>query len=57
MTYAHRLAAESRGICVQAVRDALEGKTAAGTSEGPSRQWYHPTTWGYLWTGVTRGVW
>lgn len=58
MTYAHRLAAMSRQMCVQAVRDALEGglkPVAAG--DVPSRQWYHPTVWQYLWTGATRGVW
>jgi folate-dependent phosphoribosylglycinamide formyltransferase PurN len=57
MTYAHRLAAASRGICVQAVRDALEGKLRPVTIDAPSRQWYHPTVWRYLWTGLTKGVW
>ena len=27
------------------------------TPDMPSRQWYHPTVWFYLWTGLTRGVW
>ena len=22
-----------------------------------SHQWFHPTLWGYLWTGMTRKVW
>ena len=57
MTYAHRLAALSRDMCVRAVGDALDGKLTVVPSDGPSRQWYHPTIWQYLWTGLTRGVW
>ncbi len=57
MTYAHRIAAISRDACIAAVRDALEGKLKPVATSGPSRQWYHPTVWQYLWTGLTRGVW
>lgn len=57
MTYTHRVAAISRGICVAAVRDALEGTLKPVPVSGPSRQWYHPTIWQYIWTGLTRGVW
>jgi folate-dependent phosphoribosylglycinamide formyltransferase PurN len=57
MTYAHRLAAASRGICMQAVRDALDGTLKPVTIDAPSWQWYHPTVWRYLWTGLTKGVW
>lgn len=57
MTYAHRLAALSRDMCVEAVGDVLEGRLAPRAPEGPSRQWYHPTIWFYLWTGLKRGVW
>jgi folate-dependent phosphoribosylglycinamide formyltransferase PurN len=55
--YALRLAAMSRGICIQAVEDALAGRLAPATPYMPSRQWYHPTIWFYLWTGLTKGVW
>jgi methionyl-tRNA formyltransferase len=55
--YALRLAAMSRGICAQGVEDALEGRLAPVKPDLPSRQWYHPTIWFYLWTGLTRGVW
>jgi folate-dependent phosphoribosylglycinamide formyltransferase PurN len=55
--YALRLAAMSRGICVQGVQDALAGRVAPTATDMPSRQWYHPTIWFYLWTGLTRGVW
>ena len=57
MTYTHRLAALSRDICVRAVGDALEGRLTIVPSDGPSRQWYHPTIWRYLATGLSRGVW
>jgi len=57
MTYAHRLAALSRDMCTRAVGDALSGKLTTVASDGPSRQWYHPTIWQYLATGFTRGVW
>jgi folate-dependent phosphoribosylglycinamide formyltransferase PurN len=57
MTYTHRIAAISRDICIRGVRDALEGKLRPVVASGPSRQYYHPTAWQYLWTGLTRGVW
>ena len=56
-SYALRQAAFSRDICVEAVRDALAGKLATIKPDLPSKQWYHPTIWFYLWTGVRRGVW
>ncbi len=55
--YALRLASLSRGICIDAVSDALAGKLRPKTTALPSIQWYHPTVWFYLWTGVTKGVW
>lgn len=55
--YALRLAAMSRDICVKAIEDALEGSLMPTTPEMPSKQWYHPTIWFYLWTGLSRGVW
>jgi folate-dependent phosphoribosylglycinamide formyltransferase PurN len=57
MTYAHRLAAMSRDMCVRAVGDALDGRLTVIPNDEPSRQWYHPTIWQYLATGFTRGVW
>jgi methionyl-tRNA formyltransferase len=57
MTYAHRLAALSRGICIEAVDDALKGNLLPITSDAPSQQWYHPPIWTYLWYGLTKGVW
>ncbi|CCV07549.1 Formyl transferase domain protein [Mesorhizobium metallidurans STM 2683] len=56
-SYALRQAAFSRDICVEAVGDALAGKLATSDPGPPSKQWYHPTIWFYLWTGLRRGVW
>lgn len=57
MTYAYRLAAISREMCVGAVADALAGSLNSRPSAGTTRQWYHPPIWRYLWTGMTKGVW
>jgi len=56
-SYALRQAAFSRDICVEAVRDALDAKLVTIKPDLPSKQWYHPTIWFYLWTGLTRRVW
>ena len=55
--YALRLAALSRDICIRSVDDALAARLAPIKSDMPSKQWYHPTIWFYLWTGLTKGVW
>lgn len=56
-SYALRQAAFSRDICFEALSDALAGKLATSDPDLPSKQWYHPTIWFYLWTGVTKRVW
>lgn len=56
-SYAMRQAAFSRDICARAVEDALAGRLTPFDTGLPSRQWYHPTVWQYLWTGIRRGVW
>ncbi len=56
-SYALRQAAFSRDICAEAVSDVLTGKLATIDPGLPSKQWYHPTIWFYLWTGLTRRVW
>jgi phosphoribosylglycinamide formyltransferase-1 len=43
-------------LLVEAVRAALSGSLDHIEVEGPSRQWYHPTVWGYLLTWLRRGV-
>lgn len=57
MLYPLRLAALSRDMCVAAIEDALAGRLTVTDTNLPSRQWYHPTLWSYLWTGIRRGVW
>ncbi len=57
-TYPYILAASSRDMCALAIKDALDGKLATAPAGGrPSRQWYHPPLWTYLWVGLTKGVW
>lgn len=55
--YALRLAVMSREICIKGVEDALEGRLTPVMPDMPSKQWYHPTVWFYLWTGLTKRVW
>jgi folate-dependent phosphoribosylglycinamide formyltransferase PurN len=43
-------------LLVEAVRSALEGSLEPVEVDGPSRQWYHPTAWGYVLTRLRRGV-
>lgn len=56
-TYALVMAAGSRAIAVEGVGAALAGRVRPLAVEMASRQWFHPTLWGYLWTGLRRGVW
>ena len=55
--YALRLASLSRDICIRGIEDAVEGRLTPTTPAMPSRQWYHPTIWSYLGTGLAKGVW
>ena len=56
-TYPLLQAAAARKLLIAAVDDALESRLE--TTEVPltSKQWFHPTIWGYLWTGLRKGVW
>lgn len=56
-SHALRQAAFSRDICVEAVSDALAGKLVTIDPGLPSKQWYHPTIWFYVWTGLRTGIW
>ncbi|TKB29555.1 MAG: formyl transferase, partial [Mesorhizobium sp.] len=40
-----------------AVAEALAGKLTTIDPGLPSKQWFHPTIWSYLWTGLTKRVW
>lgn len=57
-TYPLLLTAAGTDIAARAVADALAGAVRPQeTTTEPSRQWYHPTLWRWLWTGMTRGIW
>lgn len=55
--YPLRLAASSRPMVTSALEAAVAGRLETRESSGPSRQWFHPTLWTYIRTGLVRGVW
>jgi methionyl-tRNA formyltransferase len=57
VTYPFLQAAAGRPLVIKAIEDALSGKLRTRTSDLPSKQWFHPTLWLYLWYGLSRGVW
>jgi len=56
-TYAMTMAAFSVDACAEAIAAAATNRIEMARTGLPSRQWYHPTIWFYLWTGLTKGVW
>ena len=56
-TYFFLQAAALRALVLKAIDDVAEGPLNPHKPSLPSRQYYHPTLWGYLWRGVTAGVW
>lgn len=56
-TYFYLQAGVARPLLVEAVEDAVQNRLAVQATSLASRQFYHPTLWGYLWTAATRGVW
>jgi folate-dependent phosphoribosylglycinamide formyltransferase PurN len=56
-TYQYRQMVVALPLLVRAVEDALAGRLRPQRLELPSRQWFHPTLWGYVRTGVKLGVW
>ena len=57
VTYPYLQAAAARPLLNQAVEDAIKGEFKMDDLDLPSKQWFHPTIWQYLWTGATRKVW
>jgi len=57
VTYPLLQAVVGRDLLIGAVHDALNGALKPQNVQLASAQWFHPTLWGYLWCGVTRGVW
>jgi folate-dependent phosphoribosylglycinamide formyltransferase PurN len=56
-TYPLLQTAAATGIVVDALRDAVTGNLKPLKIAAPSRQWYHPPIWTWLWNGMTRGIW
>jgi folate-dependent phosphoribosylglycinamide formyltransferase PurN len=56
-TYPLLQTASATGIVIDAMKDAVDGKLNPLIVGGPSRQWYHPPVWTWLWNGVGRGIW
>lgn len=44
-------------LIIKALDDALEDRLNPVPPSGPSQQWFHPTVFQYLWTGLRRGIW
>lgn len=42
-------------VLIEALREPTGIR--AYSANGDSAIWYHPTLWGYVWTGLARGVW
>lgn len=56
-TYIWTMAAGSRDIVIEAMRDALNDTLKPKNVDLPSRQYFAPTFFGYIWTGLRRGIW
>jgi len=56
-TYLWVMDAGSRDIVTREIEDAVSGNLNTNTLNMPSNQYFAPTLGGYLWSGVTRGVW
>ncbi|WP_429807475.1 formyl transferase [Ensifer sp. B1-9] len=56
-TYALLQTAASTEIAIAAVADALAGNLRTVDVAGPSRQWFHPPIWTWVWNGLTRRTW
>ena len=56
-TYPMLQMAAAMPLLLKAVRDARSGQLEPRHIGGESRQYTHPTLWGYVATGLRRGVW
>ncbi len=56
-TYFYLQAKAIRPLAVQAVTDAVSKTLKPFVPDLPSQQFYHPTLWFYVWTGLRKGVW
>ncbi|MBO6637263.1 MAG: formyl transferase [Roseitalea sp.] len=56
-THQHVITAQCAELCAAAVEEALAGRVMDPQPTGPSRQYYHPTLWGWIARGLRGGVW
>ena len=56
-TYPLLQTAASTGIAIKAIEDALAGNLHPVECAAPSRQWYHPPIWTWVWNGLRRRIW
>ncbi|NBB52029.1 formyl transferase [Rhizobium sp. CRIBSB] len=56
-TYPLLLTIASLDIVRQSLEDALAGRLAPKTPEGPSALRFPPPLWSWIWCGVTRRIW
>ncbi len=56
-SYFYLQALSIQPLAVKAVDDALKKQLRPFKPDLPSQQFYHPTLWFYIWTGLTKGVW
>lgn len=56
-TYPLLLTIASLDITRRSLEDALAGRLAPKTPEGPSALRFPPTLWSWIWCGVTRRIW
>lgn len=56
-TYQHVQAATALPLFARAIEDALADRLTPIAVDLPSATWFPPTVWGYLATGLKRGVW
>jgi folate-dependent phosphoribosylglycinamide formyltransferase PurN len=56
-SYQHVQAAYALPLFARAIADGLEDRLQMRSVDLPSQQFFPPTLWGYIATGITRGVW
>lgn len=56
-TYPLLLTLAALDITRQSIEDALTGRLAPKTPEGPSALRFPPTLWSWIWCGLTRRIW
>jgi len=56
-TFPYLQLATALPLMAKAAQDAIDGALKPHKIDLPSRLWSHPTLWGYVATGLRRGVW